>query len=81
MSAPETVRITREKLYPSPGRNVRFAWKWLYTVHVPGEPHPFTGPDLSWARGIAKRKGGGRPIVETWKPTVGSPKALSASDR
>jgi hypothetical protein len=64
---PDVVTISRSKLYPTPGRNYRVAWKWLYEVTVPGEPRPFIGEGIGWAMGIAKRKGGGRSIVKTWE--------------
>ncbi len=63
----KSVVISRRKLIPTPGTNYKFAWKWLYDVEVPGEPHAFTGEGLGWARSVAKRYAAGRPIVETWK--------------
>ena len=66
---PAPITINRSKLYPTPGRNYRVAWKWLYEVTVPGESHPFVGEGIGWARGIAKRfsKATGRKVVLLWE--------------
>jgi hypothetical protein len=58
------VTVNRSKLYPTPGRNYRAAWRWLYTVRVDGIN--YQGEGLSWARGLAKRKANGRKVVELW---------------
>lgn len=60
----DVVLITRGRVYRRGGR---FAWVWRYTVNVPGEPYPFAGEGIGWARDIARRKGGGRRVVEAWK--------------
>lgn len=64
----DIITISRSKVYPCPGTNYRVAWKYVYTVVVPGEPYPFDGDSLSWARGLAKRYANGRKIVCTWEP-------------
>jgi hypothetical protein len=61
------ITISRSKLYPTPGRSSLFAWKWIYTVTVPGEPYSFDGDTLAWARRIAASKADGRPVIMTWK--------------
>jgi hypothetical protein len=61
------ITISRSKSHPTPGRSYLFAWRWLYTVTVPGEPYPFVGDTLSWAKGLAKTKAVGRPVVLAWK--------------
>jgi hypothetical protein len=60
------VHISREKLYPTPGKNYRAAWKWLYTIHVDSEE--FKGEGLSWAKRLAKQKSNGRPVILCWEP-------------
>ena len=32
----ESAIVTREKNYPMPGSNYKFAWKWIYRVKIPG---------------------------------------------
>jgi hypothetical protein len=59
--------VTRSKLYPTPGRSYRLAWKWIYTVTIPGEPYTFDGDTLSWVKALCKRKAPGAPIVYAWK--------------
>ena len=59
--------VTRSKLYPTPGRSYRFAWKWLYTVAIPGEPYTFDGDTLSWVKSLCKSKAPGMPIIYAWK--------------
>ena len=49
-----TAVITRERLYPTPGKNPKMAWKWLYTVTCDGQA--YTGDRLAWARQLAKKK-------------------------
>jgi hypothetical protein len=57
--------ITRERIFRRFGR---FQWVWVYAVSVPGEPYPFKGSPLSWARDIAKRYAHtGQTIIETWR--------------
>jgi hypothetical protein len=61
-----TVVITRDKVYPSrahPGP----AWKWVYTVTVPGEQYAFSGEGLNWAKGIAKTKAPTMRVVLAWE--------------
>jgi len=55
-------RISRSKLYPTPGTNPRFAWRWLYRVN--GNHECST---IAQARGIARRLYPGTRIVEEWK--------------
>lgn len=47
------IKITRGKLYPTPGTNYRFAWKWLYTVHYPGGSASGSKSEVLW---IANKK-------------------------
>lgn len=58
----QVIKITREKLYATPGCNVRFAWKWLYSVDGVA-----IGTLLAEARGWAKRRFPSATIVEAWK--------------
>jgi hypothetical protein len=60
------VIISRSKLYLTPGRSAMFAWRWLYTVTVPGEPYTFDGDTLAWAKRLAKAKAVGRPVILAW---------------
>lgn len=62
-----TCTVTRSKLYPTPGRSYRFAWKWIYTVTIPGEPYTFDGDTLGWVKSLCKSKAPGMPIVYAWK--------------
>jgi hypothetical protein len=67
-----SIVVIREKTYPSkahPG----FAWKWTYTVTIPGEQYSFSGDTLSWVRDLCKSKAPTLPIVLTWKPGVSGP--------
>jgi hypothetical protein len=62
----EHITIERSKVYPRPARP-GFAWSWVYTVTVPGQPHTFSGSPLSWARKLAKKHAAeGQPILEKW---------------
>lgn len=70
--------VTRSKLYPTPGRSYRFAWKWLYTVTIPGEPYTFDGDTLGWVRSLCKSKAPRLPIVYAWKTEEASPATKSA---
>jgi hypothetical protein len=71
--------VTRSKLYPTPGRSYRVAWKWIYTVAIPGEPYTFDGDTLSWVRSLCKRKAPELPIVYAWKePAAHAKKKTSA---
>lgn len=54
--------ITRSKLYPTPGKNYRLAWKWHYEVN--GNHGCDT---LAQARNIARKLYPGQPIIEAWK--------------
>ena len=62
------VLISRYKLHATPGKNVRFAWKWHYVVKVPGKPDSDRGPGLasaeSWARSEARVTG--LPVRKEW---------------
>jgi hypothetical protein len=49
-------RVSRTKVYQ---RHGRFAWNWVYTVTIPGEPYTFSGQTLSWVLDLCKRKGAG----------------------
>jgi len=60
------VTIAREKLYNRRPMGGGFAWSYLYTVTIPGEPYPFQGRRLAWARDLIKRKAPGARVVETW---------------
>jgi hypothetical protein len=62
----KTVYIDRQKSYPTPGRNYRFAWLWHYTVRSEGE-WDAGASTLSEARDIAKRRGAEVVVVETWR--------------
>lgn len=69
MTAPAAT-ISRSKLVPTPGKNYRFAWRWLYTVdygrvlpNVGGQTADFDTP--ASARRACVRNGF-RP-VESWK--------------
>jgi hypothetical protein len=68
-----TCTVTRSKLYPTPGRSYRFAWKWIYTVTIPGEPYTFDGDTLGWVKSLCKSKAPGMPIVYAWKTEEESP--------
>ena len=62
----EPITISRETLFQ--GYTSLRPYCWLYTVTVPGEPYPFKGKGVDWARRIAKQKAAkGQKIVETWK--------------
>lgn len=57
----EVCLIERTKVYPTPGRNYRVAWKYNYTVTIPGEQYTFSGDGIGWAKSLCKRK---RPDLE-----------------
>jgi hypothetical protein len=63
------VRISRMKIYPTPGRNYRVAWKWVYTVHVGKEE--FTGDGLGWAKRLAQQKSPSGKYVLSWSTRGG----------
>jgi hypothetical protein len=52
-----TVIISRSKIYPTPGRNYRVAWKWNYTVRTE-DGQEFSGDMLGWAKRLAREKAG-----------------------
>ena len=59
--------ITRVKLYPTPGKNYRLAWKWLYDVN--GLSTDLCGFDrLTEAKRMAKRYGA-TVIKLAWEAT------------
>lgn len=58
--------MSRRKLYPTPGKNPRAAWKWLYDVAIPGQEDVMTGEGLSWALGTCKRLAPGMPVRLSW---------------
>lgn len=59
--------IIREKQYSPKMSPWRVAWKWLYTVVIPGlNINSVRGYSLAEARGYAKRKGA-TTIVESWR--------------
>ena len=43
------------------------AHSYGYKVTIPGEPHPFNGNTLSWARDLVKRKAPEAKVIETWR--------------
>jgi hypothetical protein len=47
MTETMSVTITREKLYPTPGRPARAPWKWCYSYSTEGAPPVEYGPGLS----------------------------------
>lgn len=56
------ITITRSKL------RTRLGVQWLYSVMVPGEPRPFVGTGVGWARTTAKKYNPNNwPIIEGWK--------------
>jgi hypothetical protein len=59
------VTISRGKIYPTPGRNYRAAWKWRYTVRA-GEQN-YSGDGIGWARRLAAQKADGGKVTELWK--------------
>jgi hypothetical protein len=61
----DQVTISRTKIYPTPGKNYRAAWKWLYTVHVGTEE--YTGEGLSWAKRLAKIKAPNAKVALVWE--------------
>lgn len=68
--AMRTYRITRSKLYPTPGTNYRVAWKWLYDVELDGA-RIFSGYDrldstISAIRRFARSRGETAEIVKAW---------------
>lgn len=64
-----TVTITREKMYATPGRNYRFAWKWTYHVSIDGAPSYGGGEHLASLRRALRLQFRNQPltIIETWK--------------
>jgi hypothetical protein len=65
------VRIERAKQYATPGRNARFAWKWIYSYSVNGGPAVTYGVDLGSLRAMLRRHlGRNATITETWKDTT-----------
>ena len=63
-----TVTVTRVKQYATSGRNVRFAWKWLYSYRVNDGPTITYGTHLASLRDQLKRKHGSAAVIaETWK--------------
>lgn len=70
-----TIVITRTRVYPSvahPGP----AWKWVYTVAIPGEPYTFAGEGLHWVQWLAKKKAPEMPIVYAWKSAAEQRQAI-----
>lgn len=59
--------IDRTKVYPTPGRNYRAAWKWSYTVTIPGERYTFDGDRLDWAKRLCKSKRPDLKIKLAWE--------------
>lgn len=64
------VLIERAKVYPRPARPGH-AWRWVYTVVVPGEPHTFSGDRLAWARRLARSKAPELPVLLAWERPKG----------
>lgn len=64
------IRISRRKIYPTPGRSYRVAWKWIYDVTAPDGGEILSGVDLlSIARRVAReaaRTWGGM-VIESWR--------------
>ena len=65
MNATVVATVTRAKQYPTPGKNFRFAWRWTYTITIPGKP-PIGAGDLSEVKMCAKANGAGK-IVKEWE--------------
>jgi hypothetical protein len=61
----DTITVSRTKVYPRPARPGP-AWKWIYTVAIPGESHTFSGDSLSWVLWLCKRKAPDLRIVLDW---------------
>ena len=63
-----TIEITRTKLYPTPGKNFRVAWKYLYDSHIPGMQHSPSGFDnLKTLRALLKRKAPTAHVRLAWE--------------
>jgi len=56
--------ITRSKLLPTPGRNYRLAWKWLYHVSLDGAEPVAVDTLLKVARNWARARA--VKVVESW---------------
>jgi uncharacterized protein with HEPN domain len=59
------ITVTREKLYPVPGRG-RAAWKWIYYYSVDGAPSVQYGTSLAALRDRLKHKYPAATVTTTW---------------
>lgn len=59
------ITISRQKLYPTPGRAYTAAWKWSYSYLIDGAETSW-GPHLSSLIGTLKRRNRNAWIVTDW---------------
>lgn len=64
---PTTVTIIREKLYPSPVRSYRVAWKWTYSYRINGAIAVEYGPGLDSLCRMLRRRHPGCSIIKAWE--------------
>lgn len=62
----EEITVTKSKNYPCRARP-GFAWKWVYTVTIPGEQYTFTGDTISWVKTLCKSKRPDLKINYLWQ--------------
>lgn len=62
----QIVTITRDKLYPVPGRSYRFAWKWLYSYAIDNASAVEYGTDLASLKGMLRRKYPQARLITVW---------------
>jgi hypothetical protein len=62
----KVIKISRDKLYPTPGRSYRVSWKWIYSYSIDGGTSIEYGTGLSSLTDMLKRKHRDALIEKGW---------------